>query len=92
MGTVMAGLLVFAVFVGPLIVRLLFDRRLERANIVAADVRAAVRRRLGGDSMVSVHVDSAGVWSARPRGRIHSSPRCPSARPHSRIPARRRGP
>jgi len=67
MGTVMAGLLVFAVFVGPLIARLVFDRRLDRANIVAADVRAAVRRRLGGDSMVSVHVDAAGVWS---RGRV----------------------
>ena len=67
MGTVMAGLLVFAVFVGPLIARLLFDRRLERANVVAADVRSAVRRRLGGDSMVSVLVDPAGVWS---RGRI----------------------
>jgi hypothetical protein len=51
------------VFLGPLIARLVFDRRLDRANIVAADVRAAVRRRLGGDSMVSVQVEPAGLWS-----------------------------
>ena len=56
METVMAGLLLVAVFVGPLVARLVFDRRLERANIVAADVRAEVRRRLGGDSMLAVQV------------------------------------
>src|SRR4030095_1533232 len=63
----LAGLLVFAVFFGPFIARLVFDRRLDRANIVAADVRAAVRHRLGGDSMVSVQVEPAGLWS---RGRV----------------------
>jgi hypothetical protein len=63
MGAILAGLLVFALFLGPIIARLVLDRRLDRANIVAADVRAAVRRRLGGDSMVSVQVESAGLWS-----------------------------
>ena len=63
MEAILAGLLVFAVFLGPFIARLVFDRRLDRANIVAADVRAAVRRRLGGDSMVSVQVEPAGLWS-----------------------------
>ena len=63
MGAIVAGLLVFAVFLGPLIARIFLDRRLDRANVVAADVRAAVRRRLGGDSMVSVQVEPAGLWS-----------------------------
>ena len=63
MEAILAGLLVLAVFFGPLIARLAFDRRLDRANIVAADVRAAVRHRLGGDSMVSVQVEPAGLWS-----------------------------
>jgi len=63
MGAILAGLLVFALFLGPLVVRLAFDRRAERANVVAADVRAAVRRRLGGDSMVSVQVQPDGLWS-----------------------------
>jgi hypothetical protein len=63
MEAMLVGLLVFAVFLGPLIARLVLDRRLDRANIVAADIRAAVRHRLGGDSMVSVQVEPAGLWS-----------------------------
>jgi len=63
MESFLAGLLVFAVFVGPFSARLVLDRRLDRANVVAADVRAAVRQRLGGESMVSVQVEPAGLWS-----------------------------
>ncbi len=47
MEAMLAGVLVFAVFVGPLIARIVLDRRLDRANIVAADVRAAVRQPAG---------------------------------------------
>ena len=64
MGAFLAAVLVLALFLGPLIARLILDRRVDRANIVAADVRAAVRHRLGGDSMVSVQVEPAGLWSS----------------------------
>jgi hypothetical protein len=64
MGAMLAAVLVFAMFVGPLAVRIVFDRRAERAAVVAADVRGAVRRRLGGESMVSIHVEPRGWWSA----------------------------
>jgi hypothetical protein len=67
MEAILGGLLVVVLFVGPLAARLVFDRRLERANAIAADLRAAVRRRLGGESMVSVEVRAAGV---RTPGRV----------------------
>ena len=63
MGAILGGLLVLVLFIGPLVARLVFDRRFERANAIAADLRAAVRRRLGGESMVSVEVRAAGFWT-----------------------------
>src|SRR5262245_18155950 len=62
MAAILAGFLMVALFVGPLVARIIFDRRAERASVVAADLRAAVRRRLGGESMVSVHVRPEGIW------------------------------
>ncbi len=56
MGAILAGLLVFGLVLGPLVARVIFDRKLQRAAAVAADVRAAVRGRLGGESFVSVQV------------------------------------
>ena len=70
MAATVAGLLMLGVFVGPLIARLVFDRRIDRANAVAADIRSVVRQRLGGDSMVSVQVEPAGMWSP---GRVRLS-------------------
>jgi len=67
MGAILAGLLVFALVLGPLVARVVFDRRLQRASAVAADVRAAVRQRLGGESFVSVQVWPTGLWG---RGRV----------------------
>src|SRR4029453_5934051 len=59
----LAGLFVFAVFFGPFVARIVFDRGLDRAKTDPAHVRAGVRHRLGGDSMVSVQVEPAGLWS-----------------------------
>jgi len=70
MAATVAALLMLGVFVGPLIARLVFDRRIDRANAIAADIRSIVRRRLGGESMVSVQVDAAGMWTP---GRVRLS-------------------
>ena len=63
MAAILAGFLVVGLFVGPLIARIVFDRRLERANRVAADLRAVVRRRLCGESFVTVDVRAPGLWT-----------------------------
>jgi hypothetical protein len=70
MGAIVAGLLTLGLFLAPLVARIVFDRRAERAAVIGADVRAVVRHRLGGESMVSVQVESKGLWSP---GRVRLS-------------------
>lgn len=70
MESIFATLFMLALFIGPLIARIHVDRQADRANALAADLRAAVRRRLGGDSMVSVDVRAASPWRA---GRVRLS-------------------
>ncbi len=62
MGAIVAALLTFGLFVGPLVWCLVMDRRTERAAAIAAEIRATVRHRLGGESMVSVQVKPRGFW------------------------------
>ena len=50
------GLTIGVLALGPLVWRVWHDRRQEKALEVRAGVDAAVRRALGGDSLVSVHV------------------------------------
>lgn len=70
MAAIFGAVMAFGVFFGPLLARVVLDRRLQRADAIAADVRAAIRRRLGGDSVISVDVRPSGWWSA---GRIRLS-------------------
>jgi hypothetical protein len=70
MEAIFAALFMLALFIGPLITRIYADRQGERADALAAELRAAVRRRLGGDSMVSVEVSAANPWRA---GRVRLS-------------------
>jgi hypothetical protein len=70
MEAIFAALLMLALFIGPLIARIHVDRQADRADALAADLRAAIRRRLGGDSMVSVDVRAASPWRA---GRVRLS-------------------
>jgi hypothetical protein len=60
------GAVVFALIcmlvLGPLAWRAVGDRRQTRALAVAADIRHVVNRTLGGESLVSVHVDPSTVW------------------------------
>lgn len=62
MGAILVGLFMLGLFVGPLVARLVLDRRAERAAVVAADIRALIRGRLGGESVVSVQVEPRGLW------------------------------
>ena len=52
-----------ALVVGPLVWRVLRDRREETALSTRAYVQSLVDRKLGGESFVSVQVTPRGVWS-----------------------------
>lgn len=70
---ILASMLVLAMVVGPLVWRVVRDRREQRALGLEAQVRAAIREALGGDSLLSVHVEPP---TARRAGRVMlSSPR-----------------
>jgi len=61
----MIGVLaIAALFIGPLGWRLWWDRQQARADLVTAGVRAALRRRLRGESLVSVTVKARNAWRA----------------------------
>jgi hypothetical protein len=59
MDAVLAVLFIAALVAAPLGVMALRDRRRESAEIIGADIRAAVRRRLRGESLLSVAVTPA---------------------------------
>jgi hypothetical protein len=65
--SLLVGGLVIALVVGPLLWRIRMDRAHERAMIVHADIDAAVRRTLGGESLLSIDVEPATPWH---RGRV----------------------
>jgi hypothetical protein len=67
MGAILVGLLVLAMVVAPLVFAVWSDRRRERADVVAAAVRSAVRQRLGGEAYVTVEVKTPGLAT---RGRV----------------------
>lgn len=52
---------------GPLIWRIRADRRRDRADVLRADIRSAINRRLHGESLLAVDVLPKTLW--RP-GRI----------------------
>ena len=64
MGELMVTVFVIAVVVGPLVYRLWRDRLQERALAVQADVDSVLRRKLHGESLVSVAVTPALPWHA----------------------------
>jgi hypothetical protein len=59
MEAVFAVLFIAALIAVPLGVLAVRDRRHESAEIISADIRAAVRRRLHGESLLSVQVAPA---------------------------------
>src|SRR5262245_14715227 len=61
----MIGVLAIAVlFIGPLGWRVWADRQCAKADLVGAGVRAALRRTLRGESLVSVAVKAESAWRA----------------------------
>jgi hypothetical protein len=53
---------VCALVLGPLAWRAVHDRRQARAIAVSADVRHAIDRELGGESLIAVQVEPATIW------------------------------
>jgi hypothetical protein len=62
MMAIVATVLVSAVFVGPLVWRVWFDRRQAEADMVGADIRTTMNRRLHGESFVTVRVTAPSWW------------------------------
>ena len=56
MTAILAMLLISTVFLGPLAWRMWLDRRQTRADVVGAEVKAAIRQRFHGETMLSVLV------------------------------------
>src|SRR5258705_9966856 len=55
------AVLVFLVAL-PLVWRIRADRRRDRADVLGADIRSAINRRLHGESMLAVEVVPKTVW------------------------------
>src|SRR2546430_17434467 len=72
MAAVLALLFSASLIAGPLGVLAVRDRRRESAEAVLADIRAAVRRRLRGESLLSVQVVPATL--TRPGRVVLSTP------------------
>jgi len=59
-GAVLA--LVCAMVLGPLVWRAVYDRRQARAQALGADIRHAVDKELGGESLITVQVEPGTFW------------------------------
>ena len=64
MMVVLAMLLISTLFLGPLLWRIWLDRRQAEADLIGADIRAAINRRLRGESFVSVRVTAGSPWQS----------------------------
>ena len=62
MMAIIAMLLMGTLFLGPVLVRIWLDRRQAEADVIGADVRSAINRRLHGESFVAVHVVARSFW------------------------------
>ena len=62
MMAILSVLLMSALFLGPVLVRIWLDRKQQEADVVGADVRAAINRRLHGESFVAVRVVARSFW------------------------------
>ena len=67
METLIAVTLIGTLFVLPLGLAAWVDRKRARAQRIGAEIRAAVNRRLHGESLLAVQVEPAGLWH---RGRV----------------------
>jgi hypothetical protein len=62
MMAIVAMLLIGTLFLGPLLWRIWLDRRHAEADVIGADIRAAINRRLRGESFVAVRVTARSLW------------------------------
>jgi hypothetical protein len=59
---IVAMMMTGALFLGPLLWRVWLDRRHAEADMVGADIRAVINRRLRGESFVAVRVTGRWLW------------------------------
>ena len=64
MMVIVAMLLLGTLSLGPLLWRIWLDRSQAQADVVGADIRAAINRRLRGESLVAVRVTAPSIWRA----------------------------
>jgi hypothetical protein len=62
MEALLAITLIGTLFVLPLGLRAWSDRKQAHAERIGAEIRAAVHRRLRGESLLAIHVEPAGLW------------------------------
>ncbi len=62
MEAIVAITLIGTLFILPLGLRTWNDRRRARADGIGAEIRAAVNRRLHGESLLAVQVTPTGLW------------------------------
>ncbi len=62
MMAIVTMLLTGMVFLGPLFWRIWLDRRRAEADVIGAEIRAAVNRQLRGESLLAVQVMPRSVW------------------------------
>ena len=60
--TVLSIALLVALVAGPLILRIRADRRRDSADVLRADIRSAINRRLHGESLLAVEVVPKTLW------------------------------
>ena len=64
LGGLIAIVVIGGLLLGPLLWRVRYDRRMERALAIRAQVAAALFRALDGESMVAVQVEPSSRWRA----------------------------
>src|SRR6059036_4243992 len=60
--TVFSMILLVAIVAVPLVWRIRADRQRDRADVLQADIRSAINRRLHGESMLAVEVVPKTLW------------------------------
>ena len=60
--TVFSMILLVAIVAVPLVWRIRADRQRDRADVLRADIRSAINRRLHGESLLAVEVVPKTLW------------------------------
>lgn len=62
MMAIIVTMLTSMLFLGPVLWRIRLDQRRAEADVIGAEIRAAVNRRLRGESLLAVRVTARSLW------------------------------